>query len=83
MSVSPFELAKKTRRPLGKPIFPEDFGERKSLRLNNDVTNLLTSGAHGTSSSLPVVLRLSMSAWAFAVSAGLHRVEVGREVAGG
>jgi len=27
------------------------------------------ASAHGTSSSLPVVLRLSMSAWAFAASA--------------
>src|SRR5258708_11858089 len=29
-------------------------------------------GAHGTSSSLPVVLRLSMSAWAFAASANRY-----------
>src|ERR1700737_1963134 len=29
-------------------------------------------GAHGTSSSLPVVLRLSMSAWAFAASASRY-----------
>src|ERR1700756_3924937 len=51
-----------------EPVRPQTLVE-KALRPAEDDGIF---GAHGTSSSLPVVLRLSMSAWAFAASASRY-----------
>src|SRR5271156_662357 len=62
------------RRPGGNCLKDDEDG---GTRIENDgaarpAEDNGDPGAHGTSSSLPVVLRLSMSAWAFAASASRY-----------
>ena len=66
---------------IARPVGSRDVGQREHLsrpgrgarrwprRCRATCRRQWRPGAHGTSSSLPVVLRLSMSAWAFAASA--------------